>query len=352
VSGQNVAFALAAAWPLLRLLRLRGRWTAGLAILVLFGVLTRWEPSVLRAEAMAAIAMTAHVSGRPASAIRVLALAVAGLLVVDPLLVGSVGFLLSAGACAGIILLAAPLARRIPGPRPLATALGVTLAAQIGVAPVLVPVFGGIPAAALPANLLAVPAAGPVTVWGMTAGVVAGLVGGDAARVLHVPTNALVGWIAGVAHWAAALPLAQLGVAHLAVIAIALVADVRFSPLRVPAAATVTVMLLAPVWATAQPLHGIDVGGGPHLWRGGGATVLVADRAGPAPRVLADLRALGVARLDAVVMERGSGAARALDPVLQRYRPRALLTRPGTVAKIGPFLVTVEEQGRATVRRP
>ena len=84
-----------------------------------------------------------------------------GLLIVDPVLVRSVGFLLSVGACCGIALWAAPLAARLPGPRIVAEPLAVTIAAQVGVAPVLIPVFGGLPVAAIPANLLAIPAAGP-----------------------------------------------------------------------------------------------------------------------------------------------------------------------------------------------
>src|SRR5438067_4948127 len=52
VSGENVAFVLAVAAPLLRRFGLRWRLTAGLVVLVAFGVVTRWEPSVLRAEAM------------------------------------------------------------------------------------------------------------------------------------------------------------------------------------------------------------------------------------------------------------------------------------------------------------
>lgn len=201
VSGQNVAFVLALFAPMLAFFGLRGRLVAGVVLLVLFGVLTRWEPSVLRAEAMASISMLATFLGRPISTIRVLALAVTGLLLVDPLLVGSVGFLLSTGACAGIALLARPLSRVVPLP------LAVTLAAQVGVAPVLIPVFGGVPLASLPANLLAVPAAGPLMAWGMSAGAVAGVTGGRLAAVLHLPTRVLMAWIEGVAHWAAHLPL-------------------------------------------------------------------------------------------------------------------------------------------------
>src|SRR5262249_58835198 len=109
------------------------RLDGGLPIFVLFGAMTRWEPSVLRASAMAAVAMTATFLGRPTSPGRLLVLAVTGLLVIDPFLVHSVGFLLSAGAAAGIVLLARPIAARLPGPRPIADALSVTPAAPVGV---------------------------------------------------------------------------------------------------------------------------------------------------------------------------------------------------------------------------
>ena len=91
-----------------------------------FAAVTRFEPSVLRAVAMAAIATTATFVARPASTLRVLALAVTALLLVDPLLVWSVGFGLSVGASLGIVLLARPLAARLRGPRVLIEPLAVT----------------------------------------------------------------------------------------------------------------------------------------------------------------------------------------------------------------------------------
>ncbi|HVF74625.1 MAG TPA: ComEC/Rec2 family competence protein [Acidimicrobiales bacterium] len=211
VSGQNVAFVLALATPLLAFLGLRSRVVVALAVLALFGVLTRWEPSVLRAEAMAAVTLVAAAAGRPISAVRVLAVAVAALLLVDPLLVGSVGFLLSVGACAGIALVTPRLVRRrVPLP------VAVTLAAQVGVAPVLLPIFGGLPVVSTPANLLAGPVAGPLMMWGMGAGLVAGMVGGAVAAVLHLPTRLMLGWVEGVAHHAAALGLGSFEAAHVA----------------------------------------------------------------------------------------------------------------------------------------
>src|SRR5437899_3009601 len=139
--------------------------------------MTRWEPSVLRACAMAACSMTALYLGRPTAGVRVLALAVVVLVLADPFLVHSIGFLLSCGASAGIAVLATPFTGRLPGPHWVREPLGVTLAAQIGVAPVLIPVFGSVPLAALPANLVAGPIAGPLTVLGLATGVAGGLVG-------------------------------------------------------------------------------------------------------------------------------------------------------------------------------
>lgn len=345
VSGQNVAFVLAVAWPVLRLLSLRGRLVTGLAVLALFGVLTRWEPSVLRAEAMAAIALTAMALGRAASPVRILALAIAALIVVDPLLVHSVGFRLSVGACVGIVLLARPLAHRLPLP------LAVTVAAQAGVAPLLISTFGGVPLASLPANLLAVPAAGPVMVWGMTAGLLAGIAPTNIAALIHVPTRLLVGWIAGVARWAADLPIPTVGAHQLALVIALAVLIVLLNRTRAVAAVALVAVVL---WPPPSTLADREVGGGPRLWRAAGATVLVArEPATTTAALISDLRVLRIRRLDVVVLERGSRAAKSLDDVVARYRPRVILSRPGARAIVGPLEVAVRtiDPVAATVRR-
>ena len=319
VSGENVAFVLALAAPLLGRMPLGMRLAAGLATLGLFGALTRWEPSVLRAEAMAAIGLVAIVLGRPVSAIRLLALAVTGLLLVDPLLVGSIGFLLSVGASAGIALLAKPLTDALPGPRPIATAAAVTIAAQIGVAPAFLPAFGGLPVATLPANLVALPAAGPVMMWGLAAGVPAGFVGGPVARLLHVPTALAVGWVAGVASVAARLPLGQLRGPHLAVLAMAAVAVIvtaRHRRRRLTALALVVGLgaiaepgvVLAVDTAHAHATSGAPITSGATLWRLDGAVVLLVDRARPAD-VLTGLRARSVDHVDLLLFAGGGSPA-------------------------------------------
>ena len=69
VSGENVAFVLAAASPLLRRLRPWWRWAATLGLIGWFMTLTRFEPSVLRAGIMAMLAMLV-VRARPSTASR------------------------------------------------------------------------------------------------------------------------------------------------------------------------------------------------------------------------------------------------------------------------------------------
>ena len=209
VSGENLAFVLVLAGPLLRRLTLVPRFGVTVGLIAWFALLTRFEPSVIRAAAMAGVAATAMVLGRPASTIRLLSLAVAGMVLIDPLLVWSVGWWLSVGATFGIAVLAAPLASRLPGPRALAQTIAVTVAAQVGVAPVAVSAFGGVPVASVPANVLAVPIAGPLMMWGLPAGVVAGLAPA-LAPVLHVPTRLGVRWIALVARVGARAPLGEL----------------------------------------------------------------------------------------------------------------------------------------------
>ena len=218
VSGQNVAFVLVVAGVGLGRLGLGSRFLAVLLVLAFFALLTRFEPSVLRATAMAAVAAGATFGGRAVTRPRVLALAVAALLLVDPILVHSVGFGLSVAATAGIVVLAARLEPRLPGPAAVRESAAVTLAAQVAVAPLLATVFGGVPLVSVPANLLAGPAAGFVMVWGLLAGPIAGFVP-CLAPALHLPTGVALGWLDLVARGAAATPLGELRAPHLAVLA-------------------------------------------------------------------------------------------------------------------------------------
>jgi competence protein ComEC len=198
VSGQNVAFVLAACGPLLRRLRPVGRLVVTLGLIAWFVTLTRFEPSIVRAGAMAALSATAYATGRERTPVRILALAVIGLVLVDPLLVWSVGFWLSVGATAGVTTVGPWLATRLWFCGRLALPLGITLGAQAGVVVPSVLVFGRLPLVSVPANVLAVPVAGAVMRYGLPAGLLAGLVA-PAAPVVMLPVRVGTRWVDSVA---------------------------------------------------------------------------------------------------------------------------------------------------------
>jgi competence protein ComEC len=176
VSGQNVAFVVAAAGPVLRRAPPFARWLLTVLLIGWFVVITRAEPSVLRAGLMAALSATAFVLGRRNEPARMLAVAVTVLLVLDPLLAWSVGFWLSVGATGGVSVIGPWLRPRLRALGTVSTPLAITLGAQAGVAVPSILVFGRLSLVGTVANLVAVPVAGMVMLYGLPACIVAGAV--------------------------------------------------------------------------------------------------------------------------------------------------------------------------------
>ena len=198
VSGQNVAFVLAAAGPLLGRARPFGRWLLTVGLIGWFVVITRFEPSILRAGTMAALSATAFVLGHERAPARLLALAVTGLVLIDPLLVWSIGFWLSVGATAGVTVVGPWLGRQLSRFGWMAMPVAITLGAQLGVALPSMLVFGRLPLVGTVANLLAVPVAGLVMLYGLPACLLAGAVPAIGPVVMF-PLRAGVRWIDTVA---------------------------------------------------------------------------------------------------------------------------------------------------------
>ena len=313
VSGSNVAFVLLLFAPLLARLRLGVRLAAVALLLAQFAVLTRGEPSVLRACVLATLAVGAHAVGRRASAPRLLALAVIVLLLVDPLLVRSVGFQLSVAATTAIVIGAAPLARLLWGPPWLRLALAATLSAQVGVLPVQLAVFGSLPLVSIPANVLAGPIAGPAMVWGLIGGLAGGLAGDAVASVLHLPTKLMMGWVASVARWGASLRWPQIETAEVVAVAAVVVCCAAVGYLlrnlgAVASSAAVTLSAIG-VWIAASS-HQQPLPSGPHLAvHRTEPVVVVVDRPDPA-RALGQLAVAGIDHVDVLVARSASRAGR------------------------------------------
>ncbi len=332
VSGSNVAFVLVVMSPLLARLGLRSRLAVTILVLVFFALVTRMEPSVLRATVMAGLAAAGTMLGRPQTSVRLLASAIVVLLLVDPLLVESMGFALSVAACVGIVFLARPISDALPGPRGLAHALGVTLGAQLGVSPVLLQLTNGVPVVTLVANLLTQPVAGFVMGWGMAAGIVAGLAPRWLAAVLHLPTATGLWWINSVARWSAAAPLGRLGISGLVILGVGtgcVIASRRKGRTVlavVSTLATLALVVVLPGGGVPATAGGVDIAVGAVLWRAPGpdgvwSSVLVLDGRADTQRVLSALHEADVDRLDLVVVASASRTVTAVVPGIPQRIP-------------------------------
>ncbi|OCC10452.1 ComEC/Rec2 family competence protein [Streptomyces sp. PTY087I2] len=196
--------------PLLGL-SLRGTAVIGGVLTLAFIVVCRPEPSVLRAAACGLITLLAIGTGRRRSLIPALAGAVVLLVLYDPWLARSYGFLLSVLATGALLTLAprwsaALRARRVPGR--LAEVLAAAAAAQAVCAPVVVVMASRVSLVAVPCNLLAEFAVAPATVLGFAAIAVAP-VAPPAAELLAWVASWPVGWIAKVARTGAGFPGAE-----------------------------------------------------------------------------------------------------------------------------------------------
>jgi competence protein ComEC len=200
VSGENVAMVVGAIALVASRLGHRARVTVGALGLALYVLVVGPQPSVLRAAAMGGLALLGLAARRRIDAMDALCIALIVVIGWRPALVFSVGLHLSAAATAGIILWARSWSHRFRRlPRPIRLALGVTLAAQAAVAPILLSTFGQLSLIAPLSNLLAVPAVAPATILGACAGL-AGTLSGGAGSLIARAADPFVAWIAWVGH--------------------------------------------------------------------------------------------------------------------------------------------------------
>ncbi|MFC4127552.1 ComEC/Rec2 family competence protein [Nocardia rhizosphaerae] len=318
VSGANFTILLTALLALTRLLTAGPRMAAAGAagVVVLFVVLARPDPSVLRAAAMGAVTVLALLTGRRKQALPALCAAVIGLLGVAPQLAVSAGFALSVLATAGLILLAPSWADWLRARgwwRAPAEVLAVSAAAFVVTVPLMVALSGRVSVVAILANALVAPVVGVITVIGAVGTVVACLWADAAVPVLWCARPPLR-WLLWVAEQAAAIPGAMATVPSgaaagvlAAAIMVAVVACLSWAKTRrlLTAAVLGVAMVLVPVrlWHPGWPPDGwvlamCDVGQGDGLALSAGPGSAVVVDTGPDPRAMR--RCLNELRIDRI----------------------------------------------------
>ncbi|CAM5548689.1 ComEC/Rec2 family competence protein [Streptomyces abikoensis] len=304
---------------------LRTTAVLGAGLVLGFVVVCRPDPSVLRAAACGLVLLLALGTGRRRSLLPALAAAVLLLVLYDPWLARSPGFLLSVLATGALLTLAplwsAALQRHAVPPRA-AEALAAAAAAEAACAPVIAVLAERVSLVAVPCNLLAEAAVAPATVLGFAALAVSPVAPPAAewlARLASWPAS----WAAGVARTGADLPGAELawpggwtgGLLLAAAVAAAVLAGRRL--LRSPWACAACALLLLVAVVRPAPLNRAVTGWPPPGWRlavcdvgQGDALVLAAGEgsavvvdAGPEPRAVDRcLSALGVERIPLVLL--------------------------------------------------
>lgn len=382
VSGQNVMLLVALALPLVAVAGLgpRGRGAALLGLLALYVPLAGAGPSLQRAGVMGAAGIAAMTLSRPSSRWYALLLAAAVTLALNPRACADPGWQLSFAAVVGILTLGRPLAgalaragdelaREPARPagrairRAVADGIAITIAATLATAPLLAFHFGSIPLAALPANLLALPAVAPAMWLGMvkaSLGLAAPLLppadslaealgplsrvpisylgllaerwadvpGGQVAIPVRTPLSVLSVY-AGIG--LVALTVRRLGARARRAEPAELAAAWRRRPLRLRAAAATAVAaatLLAASALLEQPappdvltVRFLDIGqGDATLIQAPGGVAVLFDGGPPEGGVTTQLRRAGVRRLSMVVMTHQSRDHHGgLQAVVERY---------------------------------
>lgn len=213
VSGANCCLILGGLVLLARSLRLprSAAAIAALAGLAAFVTMVGPDASVLRAAVMGSIGLTALSGGRRGRSLGFLCLAISSLLILDPSLGMSVGFLLSVLATLGIVLLARPITSWAPTwlPSWIASAIAVPLAAQILCGPVIVALQPQFSSYSLLTNIAVAPFVAPVTILGTIAVPIVPLVPWLAAIPVAI-AGASAGMVAAIARFFAGLPGAAL----------------------------------------------------------------------------------------------------------------------------------------------
>ncbi|HVM59120.1 MAG TPA: ComEC/Rec2 family competence protein [Candidatus Paceibacterota bacterium] len=218
LSGYNVM--VVAEWVMAFLgrfsLRRSVRALSGALALVLFVGIAGATATSIRAALMALIALYARATGRTYAASRALLLAVALMLLWNPLFLAfDPGFDLSVAATMGLIWLAPRIEARLAFVTDALwrNAIATTLAAQAAVLPLLLYFTGNLSFVAVPANLIVLPVVPLAMGFSAFAGVAGALLGGFApllAAVLGFPAYLLTAFLVLVANGSAALPGAAL----------------------------------------------------------------------------------------------------------------------------------------------
>ncbi len=136
-SGANIVFIITFLTPILKRMKLRLKYGTMCFVAIFYCILTRFEPSILRATIMVCLPSIARIRGHRLNEYKIFFASIIVCLFIDPFLIYRVGFWLSASATGGLYFLT-PKLKHIINSDLIASTLGATIAVQ----PILWIAFG------------------------------------------------------------------------------------------------------------------------------------------------------------------------------------------------------------------
>ena len=199
VSGGNIAFLnLIFIWILKKLkLRKDKINIIMILIIILYVYITGMTASVLRAGIMAITILVAYLVNRKSDTITAIAFSALLMIINNPFVIWSLGFQLSFLGTLGIVLLYKPIKEFLDKymPEKLSELVGVSLAAQLVVNPILAYNFNTFSIVSIFSNILAVPLSGVILTYGIitvAVGMISTTIGQLCAGGLYILTKAIV----------------------------------------------------------------------------------------------------------------------------------------------------------------
>ncbi|HEY9275718.1 MAG: hypothetical protein RLY74_342 [Actinomycetota bacterium] len=308
VSGANFAIVGTFIFSMLAFLlpNRRPRIFVTAICLVIFVLLVRPTPSVLRAALMTSSYLLAKFLGLENQTRNSLATAILLLLVTNPLQAFEPGFILSVLGTSGLIYLAPRVSEKLPGPRAIRELVSIPLSASIFCAPYLMYLSGSMNFGTILINVSVAPVVGFITILGFLATIFA-LPLPLIAELLIYLANLGCKWIVFVAKWSESFP--DVSTSPVLIILTIFVLAVSRSRVR-----RIIIWLLLPLiifssysaltfpgrnWMLGQ----CDVGQGDALLLRVGRNEAVLFDAGPDPRLLANcLENFGITYLPLIVL--------------------------------------------------
>ncbi|MFA5867505.1 MAG: DNA internalization-related competence protein ComEC/Rec2 [Actinomycetota bacterium] len=389
VSGLNISILIIAFGYLVRAATINmgklGRmlaFTVTASAVVFYMFLTKLQPSVVRAGVMGLAALGAILASRRGNPFPALAAAAMTILVIDPAALFDIGFQLSFAATITILVFTPPLETAFKTrPGGLGSAACLTLAAQLGVAPLLILYFEQLSLVSIASNVMVGPAIAPATIFGILI-TLAGAISTGLARIMAIIVEPCLAYIVVAANYFAGWPYASVMLPPVSAVCVAAYYGllglfyfglIRYNRWRSARAtindfpnrrfartATVSILLAVLVVglfgcqaAKSRPPAGlravfIDVGQGDAtlIQAEDGATILIDG--GPEPdSAVAVLRSYGIRTIDLLIMTHAhADHAGGLEAVVSGYFiKKAVLPDKSSNLNLGRRIIDALEQG-------